>query len=99
MNEGLLHEKRNLPIERNKPLILYLTIPASPSSRLNGLIIHQRTQDLCREGQTNYHYEKRTELNWFTGWIAFAYLISLSLTLLIITVFTKIEQTIHFQSF
>ena len=53
---------------------------------------YQLPQDLCREGQTNYNYEKRTELNWFTGWIAFAYLISLSLTLLIITVLTKIEH-------
>lgn len=44
--EGLLNEKINPP--RKKPSILYLTIPASPSSRLtwrlNGLMIHQRAQ-------------------------------------------------------
>lgn len=48
MNEGLLNEKRNPPLERKKDSILYLTIPASPSFRLtwrlNGLMIHQRAQ-------------------------------------------------------
>jgi len=34
VNEGLLNEKRNPPLERKKDSILYLTIPASPSSRL-----------------------------------------------------------------
>ncbi|KAI3664500.1 hypothetical protein L1987_89747 [Smallanthus sonchifolius] len=31
MNEGLLNEKRNPPLERKKDSILYLTIPASPA--------------------------------------------------------------------
>lgn len=34
VNEGLLNEKRNPPLERKKSSILYLTIPASLSSRL-----------------------------------------------------------------
>lgn len=34
VNEGLLNEKINPPLERKKDSILYLTIPASPSSRL-----------------------------------------------------------------
>ncbi|KAI3673504.1 hypothetical protein L6452_39625 [Arctium lappa] len=34
VNEGILNEKRNPPLEQKKDSILYLTIPASPSSRL-----------------------------------------------------------------
>lgn len=61
VNEGLLNEKRNPPLERKKPSILYLTIPASPSSRLtwrlNGLMIHQRAQansKRLRSGKTGW---------------------------------------------